>query len=138
MVEFADDPGGELKRKADWLKWAALIETVSYCFLFYFWVDGHVAGKAVTGSVHGTLWLAFAAMLVMITPEIRWSWGYAALALLTGPIGGIIVFARLSHFTLEDAEAVTALNAADRAERIRAARVAATPAVTEGSETTET
>lgn len=98
MVDFADDPGGELRRKATWLKWAALIETITYVLLFYFWVSGHDVGITVMGSIHGMLWLAFAAMLVMITPEIGWGWGYCALALLTGPIGGILVFSRLMHF----------------------------------------
>ena len=125
MVDFADDPGGELKRKADWLKWSALIETITYCALFYFWVTGNTAGKAIMGSIHGTLWLAFAAMLLMITPDIGWGWGYAALALLTGPIGGILVFGRLWNFDLADARAAAADRAAELAVARRAAKAEA-------------
>ena len=41
------------------------------------------------------IWLAFVAMVVIIKPKIGWSWGYVALVVLTGPIGGVLVFARL-------------------------------------------
>jgi hypothetical protein len=36
-------------------------------------------------------------MTLMITPEIGWSWTFAAVAVLTGPIGGILVWWRITR-----------------------------------------
>ena len=96
MPDFADDASSELERKAKALKFIALFETVTYCVLFYFWiVSPSVAGKALAGFVHGLVWLAFVAMTVIIRPDIGWTWGYVALVVLTGPIGGVLVWWRL-------------------------------------------
>ena len=73
------------------LKVMALFETASYLLLVYFWLVAPNDGiKAVVGFVHGLIWLSFVAMVVMIKPEIGWSWGYA-LVVVTGPIGGVLV-----------------------------------------------
>ena len=96
MPDFADDPSSELERKAKALSVMALVETVSYLVLFYFWVvapDDVV--RRVVGFFHGLVWLAFVSMVVLIREAIGWSWGYTALVVLTGPIGGILVFARI-------------------------------------------
>ncbi len=96
MTDFADDPVTEAERMAKALKIVALVETVSYLLLAYFWLIAQDdTGKKVVGSVHGMIWLAFVAMVVIIKPKIGWSWGYVALVVLTGPIGGVLVFARL-------------------------------------------
>ncbi len=96
MPDFADDPSSELERKAKALSVVALVETVSYLLLFYFWQIAHSdAGTAVVGSVHGMIWLAFCAMTIMITPAMRWSWWYTALVIVTGPIGALLVWHRL-------------------------------------------
>jgi hypothetical protein len=34
-------------------------------------------------------------MTVIIRPEIGWTWGYTAVVILTGPIGGVMVWWRL-------------------------------------------
>jgi hypothetical protein len=96
MPDFADDPSSELERKARALTVMALVETVSYVTLFWFWiVQPNDAVKAVVGFFHGLIWLAFAAMTVIITPAIGWSWLYTAVVIVTGPIGGVMVFTRL-------------------------------------------
>jgi hypothetical protein len=96
MPDFADDPSSELERKARALMVMALLETVSYVTLFWFWiVQPHDAVKAVVGSVHGLVWLAFVAMTVIIRADIGWSWLYTAVVVVTGPIGGVMVFTRL-------------------------------------------
>jgi hypothetical protein len=46
-------------------------------------------------SNHGMIFLAFAAMVIMITLAVHWSWWFTALVLVTCPIGAIIVFERL-------------------------------------------
>ena len=96
MPDFVDDTSSELERKSKALSVMALFESVTYCVLFYFWiVSPSVAGKALAGFVHGLVWLAFVAMTVIIRPDIGWTWGYTALVVLTGPIGGILVFIRI-------------------------------------------
>jgi len=84
------------KTHGEEVKIVALVETVSYLLLAYFWLIAQDdIGKKVVGSIHGMVWLAFVAMVVIIKPKIGWSWGYVALVVLTGPIGGVLVFARL-------------------------------------------
>jgi hypothetical protein len=96
VPDFADDQSSELERKAKTLKFMALFETVTYLLLFYFWVvSPNVAVKAVVGFFHGLVWMAFVAMVVLIREEIGWTWGYTALVVVTGPIGGIMVWWRL-------------------------------------------
>ena len=98
MPDFADDTSSELERKARALSVMALVETVSYVTLFYFWViSPNDAAKAVVGSFHGLIWMAFVAMTVIIAPAIGWSWLYTAVVVVTGPIGGLMVFFRLKR-----------------------------------------
>lgn len=95
MVDFADDTSTELERKADALKWVSLIETLSYIGLAAFWLTGNKAGTAIFGSLHGMIFLAFAAMVLMITRPMEWGWLFAAIGLLTGPLGSLLVYERI-------------------------------------------
>ena len=96
MVEYADDPRSELERKAEQLKWVAALETVSYALLFLFWVIlDNLVGTKIMGFFHGWIFLAFAAMVIFIARPMRWSWTFVAVALLTGPIGSILVYERI-------------------------------------------
>jgi Domain of unknown function (DUF3817) len=96
VPDFADEETTELERKARALSWVALTETVTYLVLFYFWiVNPNVAGKAITGSIHGMVWLSFVAMVVMITSDMGWSWRYSVAVIVLGPIGGIMVWERI-------------------------------------------
>src|SRR3954470_13915007 len=96
VPDFADDTSSELERKAKALKFVALFETVTYLLLFYFWIIApNDALKAVVGFFHGLVWMTFVAMTVIIRPEIGWTWGYTALVVVTGPIGGVLVWWRL-------------------------------------------
>jgi hypothetical protein len=96
MTDFADDTSSELERKAKALSVFALLETVSYLTLFYFWVIApNDVVKAFVGFFHGLIWMAFVAMTVIIRPAIGWTWLYTAVVVVTGPIGGIMVWVRL-------------------------------------------
>jgi hypothetical protein len=96
VPDFADDQSSELERKAKALKFMALFETVTYLLLFYFWVIApNDALKAVVGFFHGLVWMAFVAMTVLIREDIGWTWGYTVLVVVTGPIGGVLVWWRL-------------------------------------------
>lgn len=96
VPDFADDPTTELERKARALSWTAFAESVTYVILFTFWIIvPNTAGKAITGSVHGMVWLTFCSMAIMITPEMKWSWKYTIAVIVLGPIGGIMVWSRI-------------------------------------------
>ena len=95
MPDFADDETTELERKASALKWVSLIETVTYLVLFVLWQSGNDVGTAISGSIHGMVFLAFAGMVVGIRQAMAWTWGYVALGILLGPIGAVLVYARL-------------------------------------------
>jgi hypothetical protein len=103
VPDYADETTTELERKARALSWTALTETCTYLILFYFWIiSPNVAGKAIAGSVHGMIWLAFCAMVIMITPEIGWSWKYSVAVIVLGPIGGIMVWERIRREGVPD------------------------------------
>ncbi|MBV8691466.1 MAG: DUF3817 domain-containing protein [Actinobacteria bacterium] len=97
MPDYADDETTELERKTASLKWVSLIETVTYILLFAFWQGGSAAGTAVFGSIHGLVFLAFCGMVVGVRAEMGWTWGYVALAVLLGPLGAVLVYARLKR-----------------------------------------
>ena len=72
MPDFADDTSSELERKATALKYVALLETVTYLLLAYFWlIAPNDAMKAVVGFFHGLVWMAFVAMTVIILSLIH-------------------------------------------------------------------
>jgi hypothetical protein len=107
VPDFADDTTTELERKAKALGIVALVETCSYLLLFYFWQIGKSdAGTAIVGSLHGMIWLAFCAMVIMITPALRWSWWYTAVVIVTGPIGAVMVWFRLRRGIPAELQAV--------------------------------
>jgi integral membrane protein len=95
VVDFADDTSTELERKAEALKWVALVEGVSYFGLAAFWLSGNKVGTVVFGSVHGWIFLAFAAMVLMIRRDMEWSWPFAIVGIVAGPLGPALVYERI-------------------------------------------
>ena len=76
VTDFAGDTTTELQRKAKALSVVSLIETCSYLLLFYIWqIAKSDVGTAIVGSLHGMIWLAFCAMVIMIAPALKWTWG---------------------------------------------------------------
>ena len=71
VPDFADSTTTELERKLVPLRWASLTETVTYCILFFFWVTGNRPGRLLMGSIHGMVFLAFAAWCSACGP--RWA-----------------------------------------------------------------
>ena len=100
MPDFADDTSSELERKAKALKFMALFETchLPRCSSTSGSSSPNDGIKAVVGFFHGLVWMAFVAMTVIIRPDIGWTWGYTALVVLTGPIGGVLVWWRLRTY----------------------------------------
>ena len=95
MPDFADSTTTELERKLVPLRVVALTETVTYAVLFFFWVTGNRPGRLLMGSVHGMVFLAFAAMVLGVRADMRWTWKYAAAAIILGPVGALMVYSRL-------------------------------------------
>jgi integral membrane protein len=95
VPDFADSTTTELERKLVPLRVVALTETVTYVVLFFFWVTGNRPGRLLMGSVHGMVFLAFSAMVLGVRAEMRWTWKYAVAAVVLGPIGALMVYARL-------------------------------------------
>ncbi len=96
MPEFADDPKSEVQRKGEQLFWIAVLETVTYVGLFICWqILKTDAGTKLIGWFHGWIAVSFAVMVVWITPAIRWRWWFSIMSIVTGPVGALIVAARL-------------------------------------------
>jgi hypothetical protein len=96
VPDFADDTSSELERKSKALAVMALLETFTYLVLFYFWIVApNDVAKRLVGFFHGLVWMSFVAMAVIIRSDIGWTWGYIALVVVTGPIGGVLVFTRI-------------------------------------------
>jgi integral membrane protein len=95
MPDYADETTTELERKVKTMRWVCVVETISYCALLAVWIGGSQLGVELVGSVHGTIFLAFAAMTFGLMKPLGWTWKFMAAALLTGPIGSLIVLDRL-------------------------------------------
>jgi len=95
VPDFVDATSSELERKARALQGVCVAEALTYSVLLYFMITSNDTGRALMGSLHGVIVLAFAAMVIMITPAMRWSWWYVVAVLLTGPIGAILVYERI-------------------------------------------
>lgn len=77
------------------LRWVALVETFSFVVLMAFVVLDNRAAVRVVGMTHGLLFLAYLALVLAVRRSQDWSWGFAALAIVGGPIGALIVPPRL-------------------------------------------
>lgn len=95
MVDFADDPTTELERRLAPLKVVSIAETCSYLSLLAFWLSGNRVGTLLLGSVHGMVVMAFTGMLLLIFRSVGWSLSFTLAAIVSGPIGAIVVFERL-------------------------------------------
>ena len=60
---------------------------ITYCILFFFWVTGNRPGRLLMGSIHGMIFLAFAAMVLGVRAEMGWTWKYTASVIILGPVG---------------------------------------------------
>ena len=77
------------------LRWLSIVETLSFVALVWMMVSGNEQGVSVVGAIHGFLFLAYAILVVRDREVFGWSWTFVAAALLTGPIGPIVVLERL-------------------------------------------
>ena len=95
MPDFADATTTELERRLGPLKVVAVVESLTYVFLLYFWLSGSRDGTLLLGSMHGMVVCAFAGMLLLIFRSLGWSLPFVIFAIATGPIGAAVVVIRL-------------------------------------------
>jgi integral membrane protein len=84
-----------------WFRGVAVVEAVSYLVLLAASIAKHMFGNAhyvdVLGPVHGTIFLVYLGMALLIREQVRWSWitfGTVAIAAAI-PFGAIAVERRL-------------------------------------------
>lgn len=68
---------------------------MSFLALLWTMVTANEAGVSVTGAIHGVLFLAYAVLVLRDREHLGWTWGFVAVAILTGPVGAIVVLERL-------------------------------------------
>ena len=73
----------------------SILETVSFVVLLAMMLAGSEIGVSVAGMTHGLLFLAYALLVVVDRVNFGWSWGFVAFAVLSGPIGAIVVLETL-------------------------------------------
>jgi hypothetical protein len=93
--EIVTDPHAEFVRKIGWLRAVAIVETVSYLLLLWAWLGHHPILTAAIGSLHGLIWTGFVAMLLEARRPMGWTWAWVVAAVVTGPVGAVLVYERL-------------------------------------------
>ncbi|MGH3441145.1 MAG: DUF3817 domain-containing protein [Nitriliruptorales bacterium] len=84
-----------MNRTATTVTWLSIAETVSFVALLAMMAAGSDAGVSVVGLVHGLLFAAYAIVVWMWREVLGWTTRFAALAILTGPLGALITLERL-------------------------------------------
>ncbi len=79
------------------LRAVSVLETVSFLVLLGMMLAGNEGGVSVTGALHGALFLVYALLVLRDRDVFGWSWGFVAVAILTGPVGAIVVLEKLRH-----------------------------------------
>lgn len=77
------------------LRLVSILETVSFIVLLAMMALASDRGVSVVGMLHGLLFLAYVWLILTGRDELGWSMGFAVLAIITGPLGAIIVLERL-------------------------------------------
>ena len=77
------------------LRLVCLLETASFLGLLLMMLIGSEAGVSIVGLVHGLLFLWYALLVVTDRTKLTWSWTFAIVVVVTGPIGALIVIERL-------------------------------------------
>lgn len=82
-------------REVQRLRAVCVLETLSFVVLLGMMISHNEAGVSIAGAVHGMLFLAYAGLVLLDRESLGWSWPFAALAILTGPLGAIVVLEKL-------------------------------------------
>lgn len=77
------------------LRAVSLLETVSFLGLLVAMLLDSDTGVSVLGATHGILFLAYASLVWIDHDDFGWTTWFALAAIVTGPLGAIIVLERL-------------------------------------------
>ena len=77
------------------LRIVSILETLSFLVLLAMMFAHSETGVSIAGAVHGALFLAYALLVLRDRDVFGWSWGFVGIAILTGPVGAIVVLERL-------------------------------------------
>ena len=77
------------------LRLVSILETISFLVLVAMMLTHNEAGVSAVGMMHGLLFLAYALLVVKDREDFGWSWTFVAIAVLTGPLGAILVLEKL-------------------------------------------
>jgi integral membrane protein len=82
-----------------WLKWTCVLETISFVMLLAAMAVGGESAVSAVGAVHGLLFLGYVGLLLAWRRSQSWSTSFTLMAVLTGPVGPVVVLERLRHDT---------------------------------------
>lgn len=94
-MDTSADPTSASAKAASQLRTVSILETLSFVALLVMMFTENERGVSIVGAIHGLLFLAYALIVLKDRETLGWTPGFAALAILTGPIGAIIVLERL-------------------------------------------
>ncbi|MBW3594140.1 MAG: DUF3817 domain-containing protein [Actinobacteria bacterium] len=77
------------------LRWLSIVETISFVVLVWMMVTANEQGVSIVGAIHGFLFLVYAIFVIRDREQLGWGWAFVAVAVLTGPIGPILVLENL-------------------------------------------
>lgn len=87
-MDVATDPVRRLRA-------VSILETLSFLVLLWMMLSHNETGVSIAGAIHGALFLAYALLVLRDREAFDWSWGFVAVAILTGPVGAIVVLEKL-------------------------------------------
>ncbi|CAN5715659.1 hypothetical protein BH24ACT26_BH24ACT26_18540 [soil metagenome] len=73
----------------------SVLETLSFLVLLAMMASGSERGVSIAGVIHGLLFLGYAVLVLRDREELGWTWRFVALAILTGPLGAVLVLENL-------------------------------------------
>ena len=88
-------PAADRAKAASQLRLVSILETVSFIGLLFMMFSGNEGGVSILGMIHGLLFLAYAIIVLKDRDVFGWTPAFTAVAILTGPIGAILVLERL-------------------------------------------
>ena len=88
-------PGSTREKAASQLRLVSILETLSFVGLLVMMFTENEGGVSVLGMIHGLLFLAYAIIVLKDRDVFGWTPAFTAVAILTGPIGAILVLERL-------------------------------------------
>ena len=79
------------------LRVVSFVETLTFVVLLWMMLTGNETGVSIVGAIHGVLFLGYAFLVLRDREEFQWGPVFVAVAILTGPIGPILVLEKLRH-----------------------------------------